>query len=43
MPKIAVVLLDCDGFVEEVEEVHEELDFNDVEIHDIRTILSVHP
>jgi hypothetical protein len=40
--EIAIVLMDREGFVEEIEEVHEELDF-DVEIHDIRSILSVHP
>lgn len=41
--EIAIVVFDRNGFVEEVEEVHEELDFDDVEIHDIRTVLSVHP
>jgi len=41
--EIAIVLLDRDGNVEEVEEVHDELDYEVEEIHDIWTVLSVHP
>ncbi|HDY87298.1 MAG TPA: hypothetical protein ENH82_04175 [bacterium] len=41
--EIAIVILDKDGMVEEVEDVHDELDFDDAEVIDIRTILSVHP
>ena len=41
--EIAMVLLDRDGNVEEVEETHDELDWDDAELHDIRAVLSVHP
>jgi len=41
--EVATVLLDRNGNVEEVEEVHEEIDCDDIELHDVRTILSVHP
>jgi len=41
--EIAIVLLDRDGNVEEYEEMHEELDMHDIEVHDIRAVLSVHP
>ena len=40
--EVAIVLLDCDGGVEEVEEVLEEFEFNDCIVHDIRTVLSVY-
>lgn len=40
---IAVVLLDRDGSVEEVEEVQEEFEWCDAEIHSVLTVLSVHP
>jgi len=40
--EIVLCTLDTDGNVEEVEEVLEELDFDDAEVHDIRSILSVH-
>jgi hypothetical protein len=40
--EIAVVLLDREGNVEEVEEVHEEIDYDVPDLHDIRTVLSVH-
>jgi len=41
--EIATVLLDQDGNVEEVEEVREELDYTDIELHSIHSVLSVHP
>ena len=41
--EIARVLLDKDGNVEEVEEVLEELDFDNCTVHSIRSVLSVHP
>jgi len=41
--EIAIVLLDKDGMIEEVEEVHEELDFYNAEVHSIHSILSIHP
>lgn len=41
--EIAVVYLNRDGSVDEYEECHEELDSEVTEIHDIRSILSVHP
>lgn len=41
--EIAIVLLDRDGNIEDVEEVMDVLDFDDSIVHDIRTVLSVHP
>ena len=41
--EIAIVLLDKDGNIEEYEELHEELDWDDGIVHDIKTVLSVHP
>ena len=41
--EIAIVLLDKDGNVEEVEDVHEELDCDAIDVVSIRTVLSVHP
>lgn len=41
--EIAIVLLDRDGAVEEVEEIFEELDYDDCTVHDIMSVLSVHP
>lgn len=41
--EIATVLLDRDGNCDEVEEIHEELDCDDVEIKDIKVVLSVYP
>lgn len=40
--EIAIVLLDRDGCIEEIEEVHEVLDYWDVEPRDILSVLSVH-
>ena len=40
--EVATVLLDRDGNVEEVEDVHDELDYDEIELYDIRTVLSVH-
>jgi len=40
--EIAIVILDRDGCVEEVDEVLDELDFDDCEVHEIRDVLSVH-
>lgn len=39
----ATVVLDRDGFIEEVDEVHEVIDFDNAEIMNIDVILSVHP
>lgn len=41
--EIAKVLLDRDGNIEEIEEVIEELDYDDCTVHGIRSVLSVHP
>ena len=41
--EVAVVLLDKDGCVEEIEDVHEELDFVDTDVENIITVLSVYP
>ena len=41
--EIAIVLLDRDGNIEEFEETHDELDCEDLELIDIRAVLSVHP
>ena len=41
--QICKVLLDKDGNVEEVEEVMDELDYDDCEVHTVLTVLSVHP
>ena len=40
--EVAIVTLDRDGNVEEVEEVMEEFDYDVTEIHSIQTVLSVH-
>ena len=40
--EIAIVYLDRDGVVEEYGESCEELETDVTEIHDIRTVLSVH-
>ena len=40
--EIATVLLDRDGNVDEYEELHEELDSEVTELHEVRAILSVH-
>lgn len=40
--EIAIVLLDKDGNLEEVEETMDELDWEDGEVLDIRTILTEH-
>lgn len=41
--EVAIVLLDKDGNIEEVEEVHEELDWDEGRVESIHTVLSVHP
>ena len=41
--EIAKVLLDKDVNIEEVEEVIEELDYDECTVHSIRSVLSVHP
>tara|TARA_R110000851_G_scaffold331164_1_gene504936 strand:+ start:23 stop:202 length:180 start_codon:yes stop_codon:yes gene_type:complete len=40
--EIAIVYLDRDGNVEELEETHEELDSEVTELHDIRAVISAH-
>jgi hypothetical protein len=39
----AVVTLDRDGCIEEVEDIHEEFDWEDGEVLSTYSILSVHP
>lgn len=39
----AIVLLDRDGCIEEIEAVHEELDSCDEEVLSVIEVLSVHP
>lgn len=41
--EIAIVLLDRDGGVEAVEDVHDELDYDVTEVHSVLSVLSVHP
>lgn len=41
--EIAIVYLNSDGYVDEYEECHEELNSEVTELHEIRTVLSVHP
>ena len=41
--EIVVCILDTDGNVEEVLDVMEEIDYDNIELHSIRSILSVHP
>jgi len=40
--EVAVIILDRDGQVEELEEVHEELDCDITDVEDIISVLSVH-
>ena len=40
--EVATVYLDKDGNIEEYEEMHEELFCDDMNLIDIRTVLSVH-
>lgn len=40
--EIAMVLLDRDGNIEEVEEVHDELDMHESSVDSVITVLSVH-
>ena len=40
--EIAIVLLDRNGEIEEIDEVHEELDCDDMELIEMHSILSVH-
>ena len=41
--EIVICTLDTDGNVEEVDEVLEEIDYDDIDVHNIRAVLSVHP
>ena len=41
--EIAIVVLDRDGYVEEIEEVMEEIDTDEIEVDSILAVLSVHP
>lgn len=41
--EIAIVLLDNNGLVEEIEEILEEIYYDDIELINIQSILSVHP
>jgi len=38
--EIAIVLLDNDGNIEEVEETHEILDYDNCVVHEIRSVIS---
>lgn len=40
--EIAMVYLDRDGNVEEIDEVLDELDCDDIDVKDIQCILSIH-
>ena len=41
--EIVICTLNEDGCVEEVDEVHEELDWTDAEVHSIHSVFSNHP
>lgn len=41
--EIAIVTLDRQGHVEEIEDIHDELDCDDIELQSILSVLSVHP
>lgn len=41
--EIAIVSMDRDGNIEEIDEIHEELDWCDADILDVRSVLSVYP
>ena len=38
--EIAIVLLDNDGNIEEVEDAHEIIDYDNCVVHEIRTVIS---
>ncbi len=40
--EVAIVMLDRNGNIDEIDEVLDELDYDDAEILDIREILTVH-
>ena len=41
--EIATVTLDRDGNIEEIQDIHEETEWDDGEVLDIRTVLTTHP
>jgi len=41
--EIVICNLDTGGNVEEIEDVMEEIDYDDIIVHDIRVVLSIHP
>jgi len=41
--EMVICILDSNGNVEEIEEVIEEIDYDDVNLHNVISILSVHP
>ena len=41
--EIATVTLDRDGFVEEIEDIHDEIEDDNIEIINIISVLSIHP
>ena len=41
--EVANVLLDRDGNIEEVQDIHEEIEWDNAEIHVIQTVITVHP
>ncbi|MGG3012266.1 hypothetical protein ABEO98_22630 [Brevibacillus parabrevis] len=41
--EIATVILDRDGNIEEIQEIHEEVEWDNGDVLDIRTVLTSHP
>lgn len=41
--EIATVVLDRDGNIEEIQDIHEEIEWENGELLDIRTVITTHP
>lgn len=41
--EIATVILDRDGNIEEIQDIHEEIEWDNGELQDIRTVITTHP
>lgn len=41
--EIATVILDRDGNIEEIQDIHEEVEWDNGDVLDIRTVLTSHP
>ena len=41
--EIATVILDRDGNIEEIQDIHEESEWDNGELQDIRTVITTHP